>query len=326
MPKLSSQIAIPAASGEVMAADSDEMEDPFAGSDEATEDDHSEESEQSAAKSHKSHRGRTASVKKLAERKPGRPRGKGHKAASPKKKPKAAKVVPAEQQCFVCPLKKVAAKKICAKHKKDSEAMYYQAQKRGQEGLETYRELFKEENTARLALDRFDRENPEGKFRKALIEWSSYKRQFIVEKASTHREGEEEWTLVDWIAKRRCEGETDNMAITREWLNKVDAAPPEIKEGEGENATLWLPRRRQRFRDTTRRILNTLEDSSKNFKSLSDKERQNLMTFAQTSSPGKTILSCSRTMPAQAPHRHPSGRRRRRAMMKNPMMNWRRRR
>ena len=67
---------------------------------------------------------------------------------------------------------------MCSKHHKDSEAIHYQAkQTKNQGNIDAVEHAFSDPAKAKLALEEFVRENPEGRFCKRLIDWTAFKRK-----------------------------------------------------------------------------------------------------------------------------------------------------
>lgn len=60
--------------------------------------------------------------------------------------------------------------------------------------------------TLSMALVDFDRLNPPGRFRKALIDWAQFKTQFTVSNSVKMRQGTEEWTFPDFEDEKTAAG------------------------------------------------------------------------------------------------------------------------
>ena len=205
----------------------------------------------------------------------------------------------ASSECFVagCSVKKVGTKKFCSRHKRDAEAMQHQAKKAGEE--EACKNLWICPHRARLALEQFDRDNPQGRFRKNLIDWAQYKRSYISGSSFTEREEEEEWQFQDWVDKKHSEGSFDEAANTTEWCALVDATAPDRKSGDGVGASIWRRVRRKRIRDTTKRIEHSYSEGSQAVKNLKTGDRDKLLEFtkAQANSSSHSWLTSASYVP-----------------------------
>ena len=65
---------------------------------------------------------------------------------------------------------------------------------------ETFNAIFYEEVKCRTAVERYERENPQGRFRKKLIDWGQWKKAFGVRIAKIDREVDTLMDETDYIA------------------------------------------------------------------------------------------------------------------------------
>ena len=228
-------------------------------------------SEHSAAKTIKSSKSKRSGGRGRSEQ-----RGKAAKKDNQKTEKKASGARAKKTQkepCFVCSKPRVGSQKWCAKHRKDYEAMEYQATR--DKKLKLFQHSMSVVSQARVALQDFDDQNPEGKFRKSLIDWGHFKRKFAKTNSSTLRRSEVEWTYAEyydeWIGRRN---ETD---IKMKWKDMLQSDLE--REGDGYDAVIWIPEKRKRMRDVTTSVSHAFEEGSKVTKNLADKEKQHLKDF-----------------------------------------------
>lgn len=101
----------------------------------------------------------------------GRGRGRGRGGGGTKSKARA------DKSCFVggCDQKCRSHSKFCVAHHKDAEALRYQAKaKNDKEVMEAVESALSDPHKAKLSLEEFAQANPEGRFRKKLVDWSSF--------------------------------------------------------------------------------------------------------------------------------------------------------
>ena len=142
--------------------------------------------------------------------------------------------------CFICPEKKQKNSRFCRTHHRAAEAMKYQAQHSKPPETAAYNEVMRDSGKAKVAIDDFLRENPEGSIRKRLIDWTQWKREHGVRLAYTVREAEELLDIDDyWVSRGQPRGKT---------RQESDEAFKELskqaydREGEGAFLKLWLPK------------------------------------------------------------------------------------
>eukprot|EP00969_Alexandrium_andersonii_P344360 15221287-Alexandrium_andersonii.AAC.1 len=108
------------------------------------------------------------------------------------------------------------------------------------------------------ALSDFRRNNYiSGKFRKRLIDWAQWKRQYGIRISFTEREKEAQMDYSEFLAHHTARGKGVAW-VDSEWdrLLKSDCD----REGEGLNVRLWVGLRKTRFRDRTRFEENLVEE------------------------------------------------------------------
>eukprot|EP00959_Pyramimonas_sp_CCMP1952_P151692 3173816-Pyramimonas_sp.AAC.1 len=184
-------------------------------------------------------------------------------------------------KCFAqqCNEKKKANSKFCPKHHRSAENIKNQAERDGE--LQTYEQIFNDPVKADQALEQFDRDNCDGRFRKKLIEWGQWKRQFGV-KVSTKTQGIEEWLdvaeYVDLRTRNMPEGpdkEQLKIAKTKEFEEMCNA-PGIEKEGEWPNTRIWVFVKKQRIGEVERFINTGFEEASKQMKDMAKDEKDQL--------------------------------------------------
>lgn len=191
---------------------------------------------------------------------------------------RAPKEVPEEMRCFVCSERKAGKQKFCAKHKKDYDAMLYQATR--DKKMDAFNNIMRDADKARAAIEDFDKANPPGRFRKQHIDWAAFTVKYSKELVRIKRREEEEWTFKDY----RIDGLTKNMTeeqVKAGWRALLDSDLD--REGEGFEATIWVPNRRKRIRDEVEKVSTSFTEGSKQLKNLKDKDKQDLKNFVHNS-------------------------------------------
>ncbi|CAE7667911.1 unnamed protein product [Symbiodinium sp. CCMP2456] len=222
-------------------------------------------------------RGRDPSFASTWQSQRSRGRGRGRQgSATAKAKNKANKV------CFVpgCECRCKPHSKFCASHHKDAEAVRYQAKQQGDEEIKkTVEEALADPYKCKLALEDFARNNPAGRFRKKLIDWSAFQQTFGRRAEVRNRENEEEMDVSDYIAYMTRKGKTEEEAMDK-WKELL--ADPNIeRSGEGQDIKVWVPMNRTRMRDTIHYKDCSLAEGSKAAKDLKEADRQDLMDHVQ---------------------------------------------
>ncbi len=86
--------------------------------------------------------------------------------------------------------------------------MYYQA--KGDRKKSVLDRAMVDPSTASAMLDKFARDNPEGKFRKTLFNWSEYEKFFTKELSSTKRRLGEGWSWKEFKDEQKKIGNLQN--------------------------------------------------------------------------------------------------------------------
>lgn len=158
------------------------------------------------------------------KRKRGRPIGSGGKPKS-KAKSKAAPKAKSEKnkKCFHCRCTepKVTNGKFCKRHHRFAEGMKYQASAKKEPA--TFNDVMSDPSKAAVALDDWERENPEGSTRKKLICWATFKKKHGVRTSYTVREG-------DVL-----------MGIDDYWVQRVSPTAALARRATPSSATSWTP-------------------------------------------------------------------------------------
>ena len=209
----------------------------------------------------------------------------GSSTAGPKAKGKCkAKAKQAvDKTCFIsfCENRKAGKHKCCGDHKKVVDAILYQAEKAGKKA-EVERAL-SDPNQAAKAVRDFEAENPPGKFRKKLIDFTQWLKTYTTETAHTNRERLELYTFQDFSDEKTSAG-WDPKVILDRWQDK-QSDPNIEQEADG---SLWLPLRKRKLRDDTRRVSQSVVEASKQMKNAKPSDVEALKHFASTSAASHT--------------------------------------
>ena len=213
-------------------------------------------------------------------------------ASAKKTRPgRAGKATAAEKLCFLsgCEEKKSSKHKHCSLQKKVFDAILYQADKAGRRA--EVEKILADPVLAAKAVRDFEAENPPGRFRNKLIDFTVWLKTYSTETAQTSRDILELYTFQDFSDEKTAAG-WDAAAILNKW-QQPDSDPAVDREDDG---SLWLPKRKQRLQDTTKRITQSVIESSKNMKALKPQDVEDLKLFATAS------LSGQHTQPSSTKH------------------------
>ncbi|CAE7191932.1 unnamed protein product [Symbiodinium sp. KB8] len=183
-----------------------------------------------------------------------------------------------DRSCFIsfCDNRKVGKHKCCGEHKKVVDAILYQADKAGKKA-EVERVLSDPNQAAKPVRD-FEAENPPGKFRKKLIDFTQWLKTYSTETANISRDRLECYTFQDFSDEKTAAG-WDPKVILDRWQEK-QSDPSIEQEADG---SLWLPMRKQKIRDDIKRISQSVVESSKQMKNAKPADVEALKQFASTS-------------------------------------------
>ena len=202
----------------------------------------------------------------------GRGRGKGGGKSTGKSKVK-------NDSCYICPEKKLRNSKFCKDHNRAYENMKYQVQR--DKEMPAFNQVMGDPGKAKVAIEDFLRDNPEGSSRKRLVEWASFKREQGVRVAFTVGEGEVLLDIDDYFVERaQPRGKTRQESD--EAFKELMKGPYE-REGEGPLTKLWLPKLKERMRDRTHYSDASMVEGSKQIKDVDRKEKEDLMLVCQSS-------------------------------------------
>ncbi|CAK0850852.1 unnamed protein product, partial [Prorocentrum cordatum] len=201
----------------------------------------------------------------------GRGRGKGRGKGRSTGGASAGTATGVRDKCFAasCRSKKKHNGKFCIQHHKGAENCKNQAQKDGE--IETYNQIFNDPVKADQALEQYEKDNCEGRFRKRLIDWGQWKRQFGV-RVSTKVRNVEEWLdvaeYVDIKTKHMPEGEAKEEAkkVKTEEFKQMCNQPGIEKEGEWPSTRIWVYMKRY--------IDSNFEEGSKQMKDLTKVKKE----------------------------------------------------
>ncbi len=203
----------------------------------------------------------------------GRGRGKGASAkASSKQK---------NTDCFICSEKKLRNSKFCRAHHRAYENMQYQAKNAKPCETASFNQVMTDPGKAKIAIDQFITDNPEGTSRKRLVDWASWKREHGVRIAFTVREGEQLLDIDDYFVERsqpRGKSRQESDEAFKELMKG-----PYDREGDGPLTKLWLPKLKERMRDRTHYADASVVEGSKQIKDVDKKEREDLMDVCKSS-------------------------------------------
>ena len=201
--------------------------------------------------------------------------------AQPKAKGKAKAVV--DKACYIsgCPEKKSGKHRSCGGHKKTLDAILYQAEKSGKKS--EVEKILSDPVMASKAVRDFEAENPPGKFRKKLIDFTQWLKTYSTETSQTNRELCELYTFQDFSDEKTAAG-WDPKAILSKWQEYDNDPNIEREDDDG----LWLPKRKQKMRDQTKRITQSVVEGSKSMKGLKAADVEVLKNFALTSTASHT--------------------------------------
>ena len=199
-------------------------------------------------------------------------------ATDSSKKPKQAKSpkMPDERHpslCYilVCDERKNGKSKYCKEHKKVTDAILYQAERQNRKA--EVEKVLSEQVQCTKAVQDFQKENPPGRFRKKLIDFGQWFKTYSVETAITGREAVELYSFSDFSDDKTKSG-WDLKAILKKW-QEYEQDPGVEHEGD----SLWLPLRKQKFRDETKKISNAYQEASKAIKDPKPEDAKNLRQF-----------------------------------------------
>ena len=199
-------------------------------------------------------------------------RGKGSGGGASKEK---------NTDSFICSEKKLRNSKFCKVHNRAYENMKYQAQHVKPPELQAFNQIMSDPGKAKIAVDQFIADNPEGTSRKRLVDWASWKREHGVRVAFTVREGEQLLDIDDYFIERaQPRGKTRQESD--EAFKELMKGPYD-REGEGPLTKLWLPKLKERMRDRTHFSEASVVEGSKQMKEVDKKEKDELMQVCQTS-------------------------------------------
>ena len=219
----------------------------------------------------------------VASAKAGRGKGRGRgKSAGGRGKGKG-RGKSKQISCIVsgCPEPPKKHGETCQHHDRLIAAMKYQAGRDGE--LAALSQVLEDPHRLKLAILDFEKNNViEGKFRYKKLDWAIFKRVYGVRVSFTVREGEEQMDKAEheeyFLGKSKSQTWIDS-----DWNTLLANAKDDDKEGTGANLKLWVPLRKQRFRDRTRFQEGAAEQSTKQEKNVGDTDLQALMKVAESS-------------------------------------------
>ncbi|CAE7036850.1 unnamed protein product [Symbiodinium sp. CCMP2592] len=197
-----------------------------------------------------------------------------------KRAPKAkAKQLP--KTCFVCPEPCCKGKRWCLSHNRQYDCLYYQAKSKGETA--TLEQAVINANRAREVFLKFSSDNPsDGKWRrKSLIDWSAFRREFVVARTVRYREGTTPYEYGQWLKRGENIMGWSKEQSKSEWEKYLaDESIERDSLGIGNSLRLWLPVVAEKHRDKDRTVLAKVEEGSQQYKNLSEADRDILMKHA----------------------------------------------
>ena len=114
------------------------------------------------------------------------------------------------------------------------------------------------------------------------MDWAVFKKRYGVRVAITEREGEEQMGVVEHA--EYWEGKNNNPAwIENHWNTLLANTKDEDKDGTGADLKLWVPLRKQRFKDRTRFLESGVDTSTKAEKNISDQDLEAALKTVESS-------------------------------------------
>ena len=196
----------------------------------------------------------------------GRGRGGGGKAAA-KSKAKA------DKSCFVggCDQKCRSHSKFCVAHHKDAEALRYQAKaKNDKEIMEAVESALSDPDKAKLSLEEFAQANPEGRFRKKLVDWSSFMQIHGKRTEVRERNQEEQMDVTDYVNYKMGRGLSEQEALN-DWKRLLETDVE--REGEGAETKVWVVRNKMRLKDNVRYKDHQFQEGSRQVKDMAEADK-----------------------------------------------------
>jgi len=186
-----------------------------------------------------------------------------------------------KKACICCPSKKTENSMFCTRHRAVDGVLCYQAKMKGPEAYQTYKDDRKDPVKLQMAVITYQKQNPDGTFRKCLIEWGEFKRIFL--KAFSHgtRNEEELMSLgrFKWWWKIETDNACDDDACTAEFFKRVSDGCD--TDGEGASLKLWVCVGKRRYKDVIRAIENTFEEGSRRKKQIAEADLDAIRSFVK---------------------------------------------
>lgn len=197
----------------------------------------------------------------------GRGRGRGGGKAAAKSKAKA------DKSCFVggCDQKCRPHSKFCVAHHKDAEALRYQAKaKNDKEIMEAVESALSDPHKAKLSLEEFAQANPEGRFRKKLVDWSSFMQIHGKRTEVRERNQEEQMDVTDYVNYKMGRGLSEQEALN-DWKRLLETDVE--REGEGAETKVWVVRNKMRLKDNVRYKDHQFQEGSRQVKDMAEADK-----------------------------------------------------
>ena len=219
-----------------------------------------------------------APVPGTPSRKRGRPAGKGQAKAKAKAKTQAS-AKSGDKLCFVinCGSSKKANSRFCEAHRQAADNIKTQAVANGTP--EYAEQILYDAVKCTAAIEQWMKENPPGRFRKQLIDWTVWSRMFDVKTRITIRTGFTAWNWTDWSDEH---SHWKPERVLAKW-NQYKNDPKIEREGTGDDMELWIPDKKRKMQDEVKEITQRVAEGSKQMKALKAMDKNNLQNFAHLS-------------------------------------------
>lgn len=180
--------------------------------------------------------------------------GKGRRKATPVSSSRGGSAAKARaraagnKNCFICESAHNKNSKFCTDHHKAAEAMRYQASKASPPQGNALDAIFSDMAKCKMAINDFLRNNCEGRFRKKLIDWGQWRKQYGVRVAMTESDNDKLMGVTSYI--KHMEGRMSTEEAQAEFRRMVEAGHE--GEGAGLDRKLWITLERTRTRTKTK--------------------------------------------------------------------------
>ena len=213
-------------------------------------------------------------------------RGRGGGRAGGRGRGRGAKEDSNKKDCFAatCAAPAKNHSKWCERHEPMVKAMTYQATTKGE--LPTLNKILEDAGKSDAALAEWEKENPEGKWKKKLIDWAQWRKDFKISVKIKCNENEELMDVTDYIeymSKTMSEAQA-----AKDFEKKWNEAHPDDREGGdeyGPTSKVFIVKNKARQRTREHELSSTLSEGSKQMRAdqLKVEDRKHLTDFMERS-------------------------------------------